>query len=60
MEEAVKRKLAPPAEGLLPIRTVSSLTGVNSVTIRAWERRYGLDHSTTHTQRPQTLYSNRM
>ena len=25
-----------------PIRTVSSLTGVNSVTLRAWERRYGL------------------
>ena len=42
MEEAVKKILAPPAEGLLPIRTVSSLTGVNAVTIRAWERRYGL------------------
>lgn len=26
----------------LPIRTLSALTGVNSVTIRAWERRYGL------------------
>jgi DNA-binding transcriptional MerR regulator len=25
-----------------PIRTVSNLTGVNSVTLRAWERRYGL------------------
>ncbi len=25
-----------------PIRTVSSLTGVNAVTLRAWERRYGL------------------
>jgi DNA-binding transcriptional MerR regulator len=42
MEEAVKNVLTPPAEGLLPIRTVSSLTGVNAVTIRAWERRYGL------------------
>ena len=30
------------AEGLYPIRTVSSLTGVNSITLRAWERRYGL------------------
>jgi DNA-binding transcriptional MerR regulator/methylmalonyl-CoA mutase cobalamin-binding subunit len=30
------------AAGLYPIRTVSSLTGVNSVTLRAWERRYGL------------------
>jgi DNA-binding transcriptional MerR regulator/methylmalonyl-CoA mutase cobalamin-binding subunit len=29
-------------EGLYPIRTVSSLTGVNSITLRAWERRYGL------------------
>lgn len=31
-----------PDQGLLPIRTVSSLTGVNPVTLRAWERRYGL------------------
>jgi len=29
-------------EELYPIRTVSSLTGVNSITLRAWERRYGL------------------
>lgn len=29
-------------DGLYPIRTVSSLTGVNSITLRAWERRYGL------------------
>lgn len=27
---------------LYPIRTVSTLTGVNPVTLRAWERRYGL------------------
>lgn len=26
----------------LPIRTVSALTGVNAITLRAWERRYGL------------------
>jgi DNA-binding transcriptional MerR regulator len=25
-----------------PIRTVSAVTGVNSITLRAWERRYGL------------------
>jgi DNA-binding transcriptional MerR regulator len=31
-----------PIDGLIPIRTVSSLTGVNPVTLRAWERRYGL------------------
>lgn len=30
------------AEGLFPIRTVSDLTGVNAITLRAWERRYGL------------------
>ena len=26
----------------LPIRAIASLTGVNAVTLRAWERRYGL------------------
>lgn len=29
-------------EGLYPIRTISAMTGVNPVTLRAWERRYGL------------------
>lgn len=28
--------------GLYPIGTVSELTGVNAITLRAWERRYGL------------------
>ena len=28
--------------GLLPIREVARRTGVNPVTLRAWERRYGL------------------
>ena len=28
-------------EELFPIREVSRLTGVNPVTLRAWERRYG-------------------
>lgn len=32
---------ALPSEHV-PIRTVSALTGVNSITLRAWERRYGL------------------
>ncbi len=34
----------PEAAGdpLYPIRTVSTLTGVNPITLRAWERRYGL------------------
>ncbi|MBT8131818.1 MAG: MerR family DNA-binding transcriptional regulator, partial [Gammaproteobacteria bacterium] len=29
-------------DDLYPIRTVVSLTGINAVTLRAWERRYGL------------------
>jgi len=33
---------SPIPEGWLPIRQVASQTGVNPVTLRAWERRYGL------------------
>ena len=29
-------------EGYLPIREVARSTGINAVTLRAWERRYGL------------------
>ena len=42
-------KVAPPEDlaqafedGWLPIREVARQTGVNAVTLRAWERRYGL------------------
>jgi MerR family transcriptional regulator, light-induced transcriptional regulator len=43
-------------EGLMPIRTVASLTGVNPVTLRAWERRYNL--ITPHrTPKGHRLYS---
>lgn len=44
-------------EGWLPIREVARLTGVNAVTLRAWERRYGLivPHRTPKGHR---LYSN--
>lgn len=31
-----------PSDDCFPIRTVSAITGVNAVTLRAWERRYGL------------------
>lgn len=31
-----------PSENLVPIREVARLTGVNPVTLRAWERRHGL------------------
>jgi DNA-binding transcriptional MerR regulator/methylmalonyl-CoA mutase cobalamin-binding subunit len=37
-----KQKEDDQAPGLFPIRTVSELTGVNSITLRAWESRYGL------------------
>jgi len=35
-------KLTEENLSLFPIRTVSDLTGVNAITLRAWERRYGL------------------
>ena len=34
--------MQPKSHNLFPIRTVASLTGVNSITLRAWEKRYGL------------------
>jgi hypothetical protein len=40
MKPARARKQEPETE-LYPIRTVATLTGVNPVTLRAWERRYG-------------------
>lgn len=40
----------------IPIRELSALTGVNSVTIRAWERRYGL-LKPTRTPKGHRLYS---
>ena len=43
-------------QGLFPIGTVSSVTGVNSVTLRAWERRYGLIKP-TRTDSGHRLYS---
>ena len=34
--------MQPKSQNLFPIRTVANLTGVNSITLRAWEKRYGL------------------
>jgi DNA-binding transcriptional MerR regulator len=39
-----------------PIRTVSEVTGVNAVTLRAWERRYGLIKP-SRTPKGHRLYS---
>ncbi|MFJ4348803.1 MerR family transcriptional regulator [Pseudomonas sp. NPDC089401] len=41
---------------LFPIREVSRLTGVNAVTLRAWERRYGLIQP-TRTDSGHRLYA---
>ena len=41
---------------LLPIRTVADLTGVNPVTLRAWERRYNLS-TPQRTPKGHRLYS---
>ncbi|MDE1165006.1 MAG: MerR family transcriptional regulator [Pseudomonas sp.] len=43
-------------EDLFPIREVSRLTGINPVTLRAWERRYGLVQP-TRTESGHRLYS---
>jgi MerR family transcriptional regulator, light-induced transcriptional regulator len=43
-------------EDLFPIREVSRRTGINPVTLRAWERRYGLIQP-TRTESGHRLYS---
>lgn len=57
--------MPPPAQtpeksvtpgSLLPIRTVANLTGVNPVTLRAWERRYNLI-SPRRTAKGHRLYT---
>ena len=40
--ENTEKQSATHMPGLFPIRTVSELTGVNAITLRAWETRYGL------------------
>lgn len=44
------------AHGLFPIRAVASITGVNPITLRAWERRYNLIRP-TRTATGHRLYS---
>jgi len=43
-------------QDLFPIRTVASLTGVNAITLRAWEKRYGLIKP-TRTPKGHRLYT---
>ena len=42
--------------GLYPIRTVAQMTGVNPITLRAWERRYGMIQP-KRTAKGHRLYS---
>ena len=48
----------PPAEtsAFFPIRVVSNETGVNAITLRAWERRYGL-LTPKRTEKGHRLYT---
>ena len=47
---------ADDCQGLYPIREVARLTGINPVTLRAWERRYGLIEP-KRTESGHRLYS---
>lgn len=55
VHEIAHGSLADSSE-LFPIREVSRLTGVNPVTLRAWERRYGLIQP-ARTESGHRLYS---
>ncbi|POF42676.1 helix-turn-helix-type transcriptional regulator [Pseudomonas laurylsulfativorans] len=52
----VPQAASPEQDQLFPIREVARLTGVNPVTLRAWERRYGLIVP-TRTESGHRLYS---
>ncbi len=56
MKENLDNLLPASEEGLYPIRTVSEVTGVNAITLRAWERRYGL-FKPQRTPKGHRLYS---
>ncbi len=60
-EDATRQdgEMRPPRHGLYPIRAVSRLTGVSAVTLRAWERRYGLIVP-SRTAKGHRLYSDRL
>lgn len=56
MPQTQHAKTAATPTPLLPIRTVANLTGINPVTLRAWERRYGLI-TPKRTPKGHRLYS---
>ncbi len=56
MSTSETKSVETDAQGLLPIRSVSQVTGVNPITLRAWERRYDLIRP-TRTPAGHRLYS---
>ncbi|MGM0677734.1 MerR family transcriptional regulator [Ectothiorhodospira marina] len=57
MTPTPRAQVSPPeTDGLFPIRTVASMTGVHPVTLRAWERRHGLIRP-QRTPKGHRLYS---
>ena len=55
-QREVAHASATDSDDLFPIREVARLTGVNPVTLRAWERRYGLIQP-VRTESGHRLYS---
>ncbi|WP_407276549.1 MerR family transcriptional regulator [Halothiobacillus sp. DCM-1] len=58
MSDFPQETASTSAEHLFPIRAVAQMTGVNPITLRAWERRYGLI-CPTRTESGHRLYSAR-
>ncbi len=56
MSNAEREVVTIPSSGMFPIRTVARLTGINPVTLRAWERRYNLI-SPQRTPKGHRLYT---
>ena len=56
LDAVVRADASLDKEQLFPIREVARLTGINPVTLRAWERRYGLIQP-TRTGSGHRLYS---
>ena len=54
----MSKQLTEDSDSLFPIRELSTRTGVNSVTLRAWERRYGL-LKPFRTEKGHRLYCDR-
>lgn len=56
MSDSTQETAHSGADHLFPIRAVAQMTGVNPITLRAWERRYGLI-CPTRTESGHRLYS---